>query len=94
MTDDRETAQSLLNQGEAVVVYLHPGNREEDFSAFLFAVEDPEDLEAEYVERVYRRLKGMPWNILETEMSGNILRRCIPSSDSAYGRWWRRPAGR
>ena len=67
VTDDRETAQSLRSQGEAVVVYLHPGNREENFSAFLFAVEDPEDLEAEYVERVYRRLKGMPWNILETE---------------------------
>lgn len=66
VTDDADTAGALRRDGEAVLIYLHQGNAEQDFSSFLFAVEDPEDLEPEYIERVYRRLKGMPWNILET----------------------------
>ncbi len=90
VTDDRETAQSLRSQGEAVVVYLHPGNREEDFSAFLFAVEDPEDLEAEYVERVYRRLKGMPWNILETERC--LIRETTPEDVEDFYRIYSHPS--
>ena len=90
VTDDRETAQSLRSQGEAVVVYLHPGNREENFSAFLFAVEDPEDLEAEYVERVYRRLKGMPWNILETERC--LIRETTPEDVEDFYRIYSHPS--
>lgn len=67
VTDQKDTAEALRRAGEAVLVYLHSGNRNQDFSSYLFAVEDPEDLEPEYVERVYRRLKGLPWNILETD---------------------------
>lgn len=67
ITDDSATAERLQNAGEAVLVHLHPGNSNQDFSQFLFAVEQPEELDAEYVEKVYRRLKGLPWDILETE---------------------------
>lgn len=66
ITDDAKTARALQREGEAVLIYLHPGNQDQDFSGFLFAVEDPEELEPEYVERVYRRGKGLPWYILET----------------------------
>ncbi len=67
ITDDAPTALRLKAQGEAVLVHLHSGNREQNFSQFLYAIENPEDLDMEYAERVYRRLKGLPWNILETE---------------------------
>lgn len=67
VTDDPSEARRLQDGGEAVLVYFHDGNRDRDFSGFTFGVEDPELLEDEYVERVYRRLKGLPWNILETE---------------------------
>lgn len=67
VTDSLPEAERLRDRGEAVLVYFHDGNREGDFSGFTFGVEDPEHLEDEYVERVYRRLKGLPWNILETE---------------------------
>lgn len=67
LTDDLALARKLKENGEAVAIYLHEGNREQDFSAFSYAVEEPEELEAEYAERVYRRLKGLPWNILETD---------------------------
>lgn len=82
VTDDGKAARELRAQGKAVLAYLHPGNREEDFSAFLFAVEDPEELEPEYVERVYRRLKGMPWNIMETERC--LIRETTPEDVEAF----------
>ena len=66
VTDDPETGERLQGEDKQVIIYIHEGNRGQDFSGFLFAVEDPEDLEPEYVERVYRRLRGLPWNILET----------------------------
>lgn len=67
ITDDSSTAKKLLDSGEAVLVHLHSGNSDQDFSEFTFAVEKPEELDAEYVEKVWLRLKGFPWNILETE---------------------------
>lgn len=67
ITDSGEQARRLQGEGAAVLVYLHPGSAGEDFSDFTFAVENVEELEPEYLERVYRRLKGLPWRILETE---------------------------
>ena len=45
LTDDSQIACELQEAGEAVLVFLHPGNQNQDFSRVLFAVEDPEDLE-------------------------------------------------
>lgn len=70
VTDDPKTARALREKGEAVLIYLHEGNKAQDFSGFLYAVEDPEELDAAFAERVYRRQKGLPWEILQT-------RRCI-----------------
>ena len=67
ITDEAHIAKALQKQGKAVLVYLHSGNVDQDFSQFLFAVEDPEELEPEYIERVYRRLKDLPWYIVDTE---------------------------
>lgn len=90
VTDDAQTARGLKKRGRAVLVYLHPGNEDQDFSEFLFAVEDPEDLEAEYVERVYRRLKGMPWNILETERC--LIRETTPEDVEDFYRIYSHPS--
>lgn len=67
IADDPAVAQRLKDGGEAVMIYLHQGNRQMDFGGFPYAVEAPEELEAEYAERIYRRLKGLPWKILETD---------------------------
>lgn len=90
MTDDARRAGELRAAGEAVLVYLHPGNREQDFSPFLFAVEDPEDLEPEYTERVYRRLKGLPWNILGTARC--LIRETVPGDVDAFYQIYSHPA--
>lgn len=67
VTDDKSRAEELKKNGEAVLIYFHAGNAGEDFSEFHFGVEAPEQIDAVYAERVYRRLKGMPWKILETK---------------------------
>ena len=67
LTDDSAAAKQLRDSGEAVLVHLHSGNANQDFSEFIFAVEKPEELEPEYLEKVWLRLKGLPWHILETE---------------------------
>lgn len=90
LTDDGRTACSLQDAGEAVLIFLHPGNRDQDFSRFLFAVEDPEDLEPEYIERVYRRLKGLPWNIMRTARC--LIRETVPGDVDAFYRIYSDPA--
>lgn len=90
VTDDAETAKVLRGEGKAVLIYLHRGNEGQDFSGFLFAVEDPEELEEEYIERVCRRLKGMPWNILTTERC--LVRETTPEDVEAFYRIYSHPA--
>ncbi len=67
ITDCGEWARKLKEAGEPVAVYLHPGNEDQDLSDFLYAVEDPEDIDMAYMEKACRRLLGLPWDILETE---------------------------
>lgn len=67
VTDDKIQAGMLKKEGKAVLIYLHEGNRDEDFSGFLYGVEEPENLDAEYLEHAYRRIRRLPCTVLETE---------------------------
>ena len=68
ITDMAEAAKELLAGGCAVLAYLHQGNRQEDFSICQYACEGlSEETDVVYLERVYRRCRGLPWEILETE---------------------------
>lgn len=50
-----------------VLIYLHSGNQGADFGDACYALEEPEEVEPEYLERVYRRCYNLPWEILVTE---------------------------
>lgn len=67
VTDHALSAEKISAAGGNVLAFLHESNREQDFSKLKYAMENPEELEAEYLERVYRRLVRLPWDILETE---------------------------
>ncbi|MBE5883914.1 MAG: GNAT family N-acetyltransferase [Lachnospiraceae bacterium] len=67
ITDSAGQASNLTRQGEAVLALLHVDNREQDFSGILYACESPEELDAEYMDRVYRRCADIPWDIIETD---------------------------
>lgn len=90
VTDDEETAVRLRDSGEAVLIYFHEGNRDSDFSGFVFGVENPEELEEDYVEKVFRRLKGLPWNILETERC--LIRETSPEDVDAFYEIYHEPS--
>lgn len=90
ITDEAAVARRLKQEGEAVVVYFHDGNRNADFSDFLFGLEDPEEVEEEYLEKVYRRLKGLPWNILETDRC--LIRETTPEDVEAFYQIYHDPA--
>lgn len=82
ITDCDEVLVQLTQAECAVAVYLHEGNRQEDLSAARYAFEDPEGLDAEYVERIYRRYRDIPWDILETERC--FLRETVPDDVDAF----------
>lgn len=67
LTDGALRAAALRREGEAVLALLHEDNREQDFSGILYACEHPEELDADFMERVYRRCTGMPWDVAETD---------------------------
>lgn len=70
----------MLQKGEqevSVLAYLHEddsgeytsgiGASDRDLSCCRYAMMHPLELDAEYFELIYRRLKRLPWDILETE---------------------------
>ncbi len=67
ITDSAMQGRKLLAEGKAVLIWLHEGNRSQDFSAFRYACDNPAELDRDYLEGVYRRFQGIPWDILETE---------------------------
>ena len=67
MTDMSEMVSVLRHLNYPVLALLHEENRSQDFSAASYACEDPENLDARYMDRVYRRYKRLPWDIMETE---------------------------
>lgn len=67
ITDMAETAEKLVARGCAVLAYLHKDNRQENFAICQYACESiSEEMDAVYLDRVYRRCKGLPWDILKT----------------------------
>ncbi len=90
LTDSREVCDTVLSQDGFVMLFLHEGNRDVDFSHIRYATEDLEDLDAHYFERIYCRLAGLPWEILETERC--ILRETIEEDVDAFYEIYQEPS--
>lgn len=67
VTDSALLAKEAVAEGGAVLTFLHEGNHSEDFSGVRYAFEEPGELDIAYLEQVYRRYKGIPWDILDTK---------------------------
>ena len=90
VTDLKEVLKDLITQKLPVLAYLHEGNRGQDFFKARYACEQPHELEPEYLERVYRRFAGQPWDILETERC--ILRESVEEDVEAFYQIYADPA--
>lgn len=67
IADSREIFLHLYNKGYYVIALYHEGNRQVSFEEAFYAVEDVQQLKLKSYDEVYRRLAGLPWDILETE---------------------------
>ena len=67
LTDCLPLLRQLLARGEKAAAILTKENRGEDFTGLAYAVERVDELEPADFIRLYRRLAGLPWDILETE---------------------------
>lgn len=64
ITDCSETVRKLKLYHLAVLGFLHEGSTSLDV---MYALEEPQEADIRYLERVYRRCHGIPWDILETD---------------------------
>lgn len=67
VTDESDRYASLRKAGCYVLPYLREGVTSEDFSGAAWLIEDLEAMEETSLELIYRRLAGLPWDILETK---------------------------
>lgn len=67
ITDDAVLAEECSNRGVPYVFLLHEQNKQESLPSGAYCVENLADVSCEYLDRVYRRAKGLPWIILTTD---------------------------
>ena len=67
ITDEPGTARKMFGDGYYVVILYHEHNGHLKFPPVKYGVEDVFMLEYQSYEEVYKRLAGLPWDILETD---------------------------
>lgn len=83
ITDSETVYHALRQQGRYVLPYRHGGNGDASFTGALYVIEQIEEVGYETVDMAYRRLAGLPWEILTTRRC--IIRETIPEDvDSFY----------
>lgn len=66
VTDSPAMAADYAKKNIPYIVVLNEKNRGEAFPSGAYCVERMEDIDEVYRERVYRRFRGLPWDIAET----------------------------
>ena len=82
IVDTKQELDRIKSMGLPVLVWLHEKNKEQDLSGAAYAVENPEELDMDFYEKVYRREMHIPWEILETERL--LIREMIPEDAAAF----------
>ena len=67
LTDCPDIAGCLTARQLPAMAWLHEGNRHCNFADIRYAVEAPQELEADFYDKIYRRYAGIPWEIAETK---------------------------
>lgn len=57
---------TLTAKGYPVAALVHDGNRDADFSRVRYILEEPDQISLEDYDHIFRRLSGLPVDILET----------------------------
>ena len=67
LTDCPEAVRRLAGENCRILLYLTEKSRKLSMTEYPYAVEDLEEIDAGYLEGIYRRLAGEPWEILRTK---------------------------
>ncbi len=67
ISDRNDIVQMLRREQVSVAGFYHDKNREESFQDILYIITDVEEVSAKSYDEVYRRLRQIPWDILETD---------------------------
>lgn len=67
ITDHDKIAKQLLEEKANVLIWLHGGNKDSNFSFAPYAIEEIEEIDFMYVERIYQRFQKLPWTIAESD---------------------------
>ena len=67
ITDKEEICKGLTQEGAAVLAWLHKENKKENLGSTPYAIENIEELDLYYIERIYQRFQNLPWTITETK---------------------------
>lgn len=76
VTDDPQIYRKLRVECIPAGVYSHRGNRSRSFSGADYLIEEPARVDEDSWEKIYERLYGLPWTILETPRC--IVREFVP----------------
>ena len=90
ITDQEETYAALKKEGRYVLPYYHEGNQGAVFPGAIYAVECLEEVEEESLEMAYRRLAGLPWEILQTERC--VIRETTVEDVDSFYRLYEEPS--
>ncbi len=83
ITDCEGAAKACVEQNAAILGYSHADNRQDSFEGVKYLLEQPEEIEIQYLEKVYRRFAGLSWSILETEHCF-VRESCLEDVDVFY----------
>lgn len=67
LTDDASLASECTQRQIPYLFLLNDFNNHESLPSGTYCVESVSDVSYDYLDKVYRRAKGLPWNILSTE---------------------------
>lgn len=85
LTDSPELACICRKLDMAVAAVL--SGEEKDFPGISYAVTDTENLDGDYLERIWRRYRGIPWRICETKRC--FVRESVPEDVESFYRIYR-----
>ena len=67
ITDHDEICRRLLEEKANVLVWLHEDNKRKDLGQAPYAIEDIQEIDLVYAEKIYQRFQRIPWKITETK---------------------------
>ena len=81
VTDSARILELLQDKGLCAAALRHAGSRDEDFRKAAYLLEDPWEIDADSYQKIYERLKGLPWTILATDRC--VVRELVPEDAPA-----------